>query len=65
MTDWSNNVEIDLDKIQTIEEVKAALKLVLVAATGWDGIDKIEVSTSVMNKFPVLNNLVKDNHGND
>lgn len=60
----TNCVEIDLDKIQTIEEVKAVLKLTLIAATSWDGLEKIEVDTSVMNKIPVLNNLVKDRDAN-
>lgn len=53
-------IEIDLDKIQTIEEVKAVLRLALVASTNWDGESGIYVSTSIVNLIPTLNNLVKD-----
>lgn len=53
-------ITIDLDKIQTIEEVKAVLRLALMAGTNWDGEGDIRVSTNTVNYMPVLNNLIKD-----
>ena len=53
-------IEIDLEKIATIDEVKAVLKLALMAGGRWDGHGAIRVSTDVVNTMPILNNLIKD-----
>lgn len=53
-------VKIDLDKIQTIEEVKAMLKIILMASAKWNGVNDLMISTEVVNTMPIINNLVKD-----
>ena len=52
-------VTIDIDKIQTIDEIKAVLR-VLVRALGNGTNDEIKIHTDIVNKMPILNNLVKD-----
>jgi hypothetical protein len=52
-------LQVDINKIQTIEEVKAVLKLAL-RLQGWDGEKDIVVHTDIVNEMPILNNLVKD-----
>lgn len=52
-------ISIDINKIQTIEEVKAVLYLLL-RVHNWDGESDIYVSTDFVNRKPILNNLVKD-----
>ena len=51
-------VHIDIDKIQNLEEVKAMLKI-LVMAHGV-GSPELRIHVDVMNKMPILNNLVRD-----
>ena len=51
-------VYIDIDKIQNLEEVKAMLKI-LVMAHGV-GSPELRIHVDVMNKMPILNNLVRD-----
>lgn len=55
-------IEIDLEKITSIDEVKAVLKLALMAGGRWDGHGSIRVSTDVVNTMPILNNLIKDDN---
>lgn len=52
-------VTIDIDKIETIEEIKAVLR-VLVRALGNGTNDEIKIHMDIVNKMPILNNLVKD-----
>ena len=53
-------IQIDLNKIQTIEEVKAVL-ILLVMAHGQHTLPvNLQVHTGVVNHMPILNNLVKD-----
>lgn len=52
-------IEIDLDKIKTIEEVVAVLKLSF-RCHNWDGESSINISTNVVNQTPILNNLIRD-----
>jgi len=52
-------LKIDLDKIQTIEEVKAML-YVLCRLHGWDGESDIKIYNDIVNIKPILTNLVKD-----
>ena len=56
----SGYLSIDLDKIQTIEEVKAVLKLSLMVNGKWDGEHDIVVSNNIVNTMPILTNLVKE-----
>ena len=51
-------VSIDIDKIQNLEEVKAMLKI-LVMAHGV-GSPELRIHVDIMNKMPILNNLVRD-----
>ena len=51
-------VHIDIDKIQNLEEVKAMLKI-LVMAHGV-GSPVLRIHVDVMNRMPILNNLVRD-----
>ena len=51
-------VFIDIDKIQNLEEVKAVLKI-LVMAHGV-GSPELRIHVDIMNKMPILNNLVRD-----
>ena len=52
-------ITLDLEKIQTIEEVKAILR-VLVRAFGNGTNDNIQIHEDIVDKMPILNNLVKD-----
>ena len=52
-------VELDLDKIATIWEVKAVLKLLVMSQCGSVS-QRLKVHTDVINTMPILNNLVKD-----
>lgn len=52
-------VTIDIDKIETIEEIKAVLR-VLVRALGNGTNDEIKIHMDIVNKMPILNNLVKE-----
>lgn len=53
-------IQIDLDKIQTIEEVKAILKILVIAHTGSSNCH-LQIRTDLVNHMPILNNLVKEN----
>ena len=52
-------LQIDLDKIQTIEEVKAILKILVIAHSG-SSTCRLQIHTDLVNHMPILNNLVKD-----
>ena len=50
-----NYVYLDIDKIQTIDEVKSVLHLLVMASSC--GNKRIRVPVSIMNTMPILNNI--------